>query len=579
MKYRNFDLELFDYNKIDAGESFRVRVMDSPAGQQRQAEADGVTITAALRQQVRQLAARDLHRAEIVALGKELADALLPPQVAIMFGKSMVKLERDEGVRIRLKLDTYALADLPWEYVFWDDDFLVLNRRVSLVRYEILGQPTSTLDPVSEYPLRLVAVLASPNGVPSLDLPTERQNIVKALEALPIQPEFPGDTMIALLDAFLRDAHIFHFSGHGRFNGDMGAAYGTLEGEGELLLAGDDGQVAAIAAEKIARIVADRGVRLAVLNACETGQRDQVNPWTGVVPALTRKGIPAVIGMQFRVGDKNAITFSRTFYRALALGRSIDEAMTEGRIAVDTLGVKDERDWGAPVLSLRAEESVLFPSAESFSLAGTGAGGAPLGGTIFYDTGNGGLPRSGTDPYLNSTGAGVLPLSSTDPYSHGTGAGGPILGTAGSSGSFSSAGGPGGPIQGTGGPDGPIQSGPGAGAVYWGTGDGQPIAGPTGNSKTGKPSRLPLEPDPEHVDKRNLREAMIGAFSKEELDVVCSDIQEALEDRGIQLQVSLEMVGGGSKSAQILNLIQYLDRRGYLGYLVAAVRRERPGLI
>jgi hypothetical protein len=84
---------------------------------------------------------------------------------------------------------------------------------------------------------------------------------------------------------------------------------------------------------------------------------------------------------------------------------------------------------------------------------------------------------------------------------------------------------------------------------------------------------------PANVDKRALREAMIPAFSTEELGVLCDDVQADLESNGIKLQVNLETVGGAGKPAQVLNLIQYLDRRGYLAYLVAAVRRARKGIM
>jgi len=43
--------------------------------------------------------------------------------------------------------------------------------------------------------------------------------------------------------------------------------------------------------------------------------------------------------------------------------------------------------------------------------------------------------------------------------------------------------------------------------------------------------------------------------------------------------VNLEMVGGEGKRAKVLNLIQYLERRGYLSYLVSAVRKARPEII
>jgi hypothetical protein len=81
------------------------------------------------------------------------------------------------------------------------------------------------------------------------------------------------------------------------------------------------------------------------------------------------------------------------------------------------------------------------------------------------------------------------------------------------------------------------------------------------------------------VDKRALREAVVQAFSLDELELLCADIEHDLTANGIALQVNLDVVGGGGKPGKVLNLIGYLDRRGYLAYLVTAVRRARPGMI
>ena len=72
---------------------------------------------------------------------------------------------------------------------------------------------------------------------------------------------------------------------------------------------------------------------------------------------------------------------------------------------------------------------------------------------------------------------------------------------------------------------------------------------------------------------------MLKAFSSEELEILCSNMQDSISDAGIDLHVNLDVVGGNSKPMQVLNLIEYLSRRGYLDYLVRAVREERPGLI
>ena len=80
-------------------------------------------------------------------------------------------------------------------------------------------------------------------------------------------------------------------------------------------------------------------------------------------------------------------------------------------------------------------------------------------------------------------------------------------------------------------------------------------------------------------DKRALREALIGKFSLEELEALCADVEQDLASDGVTLQVNLDVVGGSGKPGKVLNLITYLDRRGYLSYLVDAARRTRPGLV
>jgi hypothetical protein len=82
------------------------------------------------------------------------------------------------------------------------------------------------------------------------------------------------------------------------------------------------------------------------------------------------------------------------------------------------------------------------------------------------------------------------------------------------------------------------------------------------------------------VDKRALRSVMLSAFNTDELEALCWDAQGLMEEAGLgDVMVSLEMVGGGSKMAIVMNLIEYFDRRGHMEYLVQAVRNARPGLI
>lgn len=111
-------------------------------------------------------------------------------------------------------------------------------------------------------------------------------------------------------------------------------------------------------ADLLAVQLRDAGVRLAVLGACQTAQRDDVNAWSSVAEALLKAELGAVVGMQFPVRDDSATSFAEHFYGALAIGLSVDEAVSSGRVAVASLN--DARGWANAALYLRAPDGVIF---------------------------------------------------------------------------------------------------------------------------------------------------------------------------------------------------------------------------
>ena len=77
----------------------------------------------------------------------------------------------------------------------------------------------------------------------------------------------------------------------------------------------------------------------------------------------------------------------------------------------------------------------------------------------------------------------------------------------------------------------------------------------------------PVAPSADGVDKRTLREAMIDSFGREDLEILCADVEQALQDAGLQeagrpVQLSLDMFRGGGIQLKVLDLIRHLDRRG-----------------
>ncbi len=81
------------------------------------------------------------------------------------------------------------------------------------------------------------------------------------------------------------------------------------------------------------------------------------------------------------------------------------------------------------------------------------------------------------------------------------------------------------------------------------------------------------------MDPRTLRTRMVGAFSLDDLEAICQDVEQELKLRGKNEKISLDIVGRGGLMITVLNLITFLDRRGYLDYLVMVVRQHRPGLV
>ncbi len=164
------------------------------------------------------------------------------------------------------------------------------------------------------------------------------------------QPVLENPSVADLQGALLRGADLFHFAGHG----------GLEQGSGYLALpAEQQGAAEHLSTDRLAGMLRQAGVRVAVLGACESGRRGGISPWDGVATALVGAQVAAVVAMQYRIRDSGAIKFARVLYTALAVGLSIDEAVAAGRLAAydpDDLS----SSWGIPVLYSRSPDGLIF---------------------------------------------------------------------------------------------------------------------------------------------------------------------------------------------------------------------------
>ncbi len=342
--------------------SFGVRVFESPAGEGEREER--VKMPADLAPRIGWLDRRQIDDdlGAQIELGAILGGLLLPDGARRLFDASLARLADDEGLRVRLRLAD-ELADVPWELAWvarhtGEPDatgFLALDPRISIVRHQAVATPLPAPAEAAAG-RRVVVATASPEGYPPLpSLAAEREALAAALDGVAgVTADFVADAgQASVLEALAAGADVFHFAGHGTPDGGLVFAGGG----------GAGGPAEVVPAARVAEMVQAKGVRLAVLGACDTGRRDDHNVWAGAAAALVQRGVPAVVAMQFTIGDRRAAAFAGGLYRALVAGLTVDEAVALGRTAIRTVSTgdhADDRDWAVPVLYLRDHGGRLF---------------------------------------------------------------------------------------------------------------------------------------------------------------------------------------------------------------------------
>lgn len=367
--YEEFRLVATDF-KIVKSEGkktvkFRVQVPVSPAGEL----IPGETSSYDAREMRDHLAGWELQTLqwpEVIKLGSLLGNVMFPGKVqGLLINSLSITKERGKRLRIRLILES-DLHNIPWEYALLNraggeptkTDFLGLTPDVSLVRHQAAELPNWTI--TATLPVNIIVALSNALDSRPLNLAQERKAIEDAVasNANLLATYIPDATPENFLGD-LTSAHLFHFAGHGDFQTQLGPEPGSVEGEGAIILDDGYGDPKWLRAGDLALRLRKLGIRVAFLGACRSGRRDNVNVWSSVATALLKADVGAVVSMQYNVLDDSAAAFAREFYDAVVSGLTIDEAVTNGRLAVAAL--EDVRGWGVPVVYLRANDGVLFP--------------------------------------------------------------------------------------------------------------------------------------------------------------------------------------------------------------------------
>lgn len=297
------------------------------------------------------------------SLGRMLFDSLFVGPIRERFLTCLAVLEREphRGLRIRLKMcpeEVGAMSSLPWELLYRSEtrDYLSRNVRTPIVRH--LDVYRAMPAPRNVDTLRVLVVLSSPIGVDPIGVEVERRRLEETLgQRSGIELRFLATPSLQLLRDKVRDEpfDVLHFVGHGCFD---------QEGRGALLFEDAMRRVDSVTGSVLAEnLKGFESVQLVFLNACEAARLPSraagLDPYEGTASALVMAGIPAVVAMQLPITDDAAVAFSAAFYGSISRGDALENAVTEGRLALYT-AEPGTFEWATPVLFLGCAHGRLF---------------------------------------------------------------------------------------------------------------------------------------------------------------------------------------------------------------------------
>ena len=170
--------------------------------------------------------------------------------------------------------------------------------------------------------------------------------------------------------------HVVHFDGHGVYDPTVGLGglcfelpedIGKPEKRRHVVVYTKDSTEHGTGLESLLR---DHRIPLVFLDACQTAQAEQASE--SVASELLKVGVASVVAMSHSVLVETARRFVEAFYKALAGGKRVGDAMLAGQRALkdDTFrgrifgaGALRLEDWFVPVLFQEKEDPQLFKTA------------------------------------------------------------------------------------------------------------------------------------------------------------------------------------------------------------------------
>jgi hypothetical protein len=261
-------------------------------------------------------------------------------------------------LHLRLHLgDVEALRALPWEYLYdaTRDEFLALSVHTPLVRFHERAHQMTPF-PV-DLPLRVLVVMAGPEGYPPLAIGREWRDLIDTIDHLAASRQLlferlPRPTLLDLQRRLRQQPyHVVHFIGF--------SIYEPQTREGVLIFEDEMGRGRPVSGQHLGSLLGDHySLRLAMVSSRNSARIPGIDPAAQVVEQIVRRGTPAAAFQPTKLLDRPSLAFVHDFYSALAKLGAVDVAMAEARRAVQL--EEAGAGWGLPQLVSRVRDGKLF---------------------------------------------------------------------------------------------------------------------------------------------------------------------------------------------------------------------------
>ena len=232
-----------------------------------------------------------------------------------------------------------AVQLLPWETLHHPDfGFLGRDDRFTLSRR--LPGPAAA-HPPDRGPLRAVMFTCLPDDVDPQRgrLNVEQQQALalaafgEAITAGLVTLEMPDDGRFSTFQGLIRtfDPHIVFLFAHGKF---MNAPGQTEPPYTIVQFEDDHGGSDFIREDKLAGAFSGGGIRAVVLAVCESGMGDSASLVAGLAGAISRAGVPHVLGMRESILAVAGMAFNAAVAAAVTGGERLDAAAQLARAAI-----------------------------------------------------------------------------------------------------------------------------------------------------------------------------------------------------------------------------------------------------